>query len=36
LQPESNPQYPWTELGCGRLFADYFKSIARYVKERKT
>ena len=36
LRPEDNPRYPWADIGSGRLFADYFKSIARYVKERKT
>jgi putative DNA primase/helicase len=36
LQPENNPRYPWADLGSGRIFADYFKSIARFVKERKT
>jgi putative DNA primase/helicase len=35
LQPENNPRYPWADIGSGRLFADYFKSIARYVPERK-
>jgi len=35
LQPENNPRYSWSDLGSGRLFADYFKSIARYVPERK-
>jgi putative DNA primase/helicase len=36
LQPENNPRYPWADIGSGRLFADYFKSVARFVKERKT
>lgn len=36
LHPEDNPRYPWADIGSGRLFADYFKPIARYVKERKT
>ncbi len=35
LQPEKNPQYPWTELGAGRLFADIYKNVVRYVPERK-
>ena len=33
--PESNNIYSWTDIGSGRLFADCFKSIARYVPERK-
>lgn len=36
LKPEDNPVYPWTELGAGRLFATYYKNIARYVTERKS
>ena len=35
MKPESNPRYPWSDLGNGRLFADYCKSVARYVPERK-
>ena len=35
LQPETNPRYSWSDLGSGRLFADYFKAMARYVPERK-
>ena len=35
LQPESNPRFPWTDIGGGRLFADCYKAIARYVPERK-
>ena len=34
--PESNPRYPWTEIGYGRLFADCYRSIARFVPERKS
>jgi putative DNA primase/helicase len=36
LHPEHNPRYPWADIGAGRLFADYFKAIARFVKDRKT
>ena len=34
--PESNPRYPWTEIGYGRLFADCYRDIARFVPERKS
>ncbi len=35
LKPESNPRYKSGDLGKGRLFAEIFKDIARYVPERK-
>lgn len=35
LHPESNDRYSWTDIGASRLFADYYKSVARYVPERK-
>lgn len=35
LRPEANPRYVWDDLGSGRLFADIYCSIARYVPERK-
>lgn len=35
LHPEQNQKYPQTDIGAGRLFADCFKDIARYVPERK-
>ncbi len=35
LHPENNPKYPWTEMGAGVLFADYYQAIARYVPTRK-
>lgn len=35
IKPESNSRYPWTDIGFGRMFADCFKGIARYVPERK-
>ena len=34
--PENNPRYPWTEIGYGRLFADCYREIARFVPERKS
>ena len=36
IHPESNERYPWTDIGSGRLFADCYKGIARYVPERKS
>ena len=36
LKPEDNKAYPWTELGAGQLFADYYKDVLRYVPERKS
>lgn len=35
LSPESNPRYRSQDIGCGRLFADIYKGVARYVPERK-
>lgn len=35
LNPENNDRYPWTDIGASRLFADYYRSKARYVPERK-
>ena len=35
FKPESNDRYPWTDIGASRLFADYYKSFARFVPERK-
>ncbi len=35
FKPESNDRYPWTDIGASRLFADYYKSLARFVPERK-
>lgn len=35
LHPEQNQKYPETDIGAGRLFADIYKDIARYVPERK-
>lgn len=36
LKPEDNKAYPWTELGAGQLFADFYKDVLRYVPERKS
>ena len=36
LKPEENRLYPWTELGAGQLFADFYQDIVRYVPERKS
>lgn len=35
LSPETNQRYRSQDIGCGRLFADIYKGIARYVPERK-
>lgn len=35
LSPAENNRYPWNDIGNGRLFADVFKDIARFVPERK-
>lgn len=35
LGPAENSRYPWNDIGNGRLFADVFMDIARYVPERK-
>ncbi len=35
LEPLNNPRYRSGDIGYGRLFADVFKGIARYVPERK-
>ncbi len=35
LEPFKNPRYYSTDIGNSNLFADYYKSIARYVPERK-
>jgi putative DNA primase/helicase len=35
LEPFKNPRYYGTDIGNSNLFADYYKSITRYVPERK-
>lgn len=34
--PENNDQYPWTDIGSGRLFADCYRNTVRFVPERKS
>ena len=35
MRPDSNALYQNTDIGNGRLFADCYKTVARYVPERK-
>ncbi len=35
MEPFKNPRYYNTDIGNSNLFADYYKSVARYVPERK-
>lgn len=35
VTPECNEEYPWTDLGDGRLFANCYREIIRYIPERK-
>lgn len=35
LRPEQNERYRWSDIGNGKLFADWYKDQARYVPERK-
>lgn len=35
LHPEKNERYRWSDIGNGKLFADWYKDRARYVPERK-
>lgn len=34
LHPEDNDRYPWSDLGNGNLYADFFDRIARYTSDR--
>lgn len=36
LNPEDIMKYPWTDIGAGILFADFYQYIFRYVLERKS
>ncbi len=36
LDPMDTAKYPWTDIGAGRIFADYYKDILRFVPERKS
>ena len=35
LHPEKNDRYPYSDIGNGNLFADWYKDKARYVPEAK-
>ena len=35
LNPADTLKYPWTDIGAGKLFADFFKEVLRYVPERR-
>jgi len=35
LRPEETSFYPWTDIGAGRLLADFYKDTLRFVPERK-
>ncbi len=35
MQPFKNNHYTCTDIGNSNLFADYYKSVARYIPERK-
>lgn len=36
LNPADTTKYPWTDIGAGKLFADFYKKVLRYVPERRT
>ena len=36
FHPERNDRYKWSDIGNGRLFADWYKSRARYCPEKRT
>ena len=36
LNPADTTKYPWTDIGAGKLFADFYKAVLRYVPERRT
>lgn len=36
VTPENNPCYPWSDIGSGRLFADCYQDVVRFVPERKS
>ena len=36
LEPDNNDRYGWNDIGNGNLFADWYKSVARYVPERNS
>lgn len=36
LNPTDTMKYPWTDIGAGKLFADFYKGVLRYVPERRS
>ena len=36
LNPIDDAKYPWTDIGAGMLFADFYQEKLRYVPERKS
>ena len=34
MQPQANPRYGRDEIGVGNMFADYFKGVARFNRDR--
>ena len=36
LDPMDTAQYPWADSGAGRIFADYYEDILRFVPERES
>lgn len=36
LNPADTTKYSWTDIGAGKLFADFYKAVLRYVPERRT
>lgn len=36
LNPADTTKYPWADIGAGKLFADFYKDVLRYVPERRT
>lgn len=36
LNPTDTLKYPWTDIGAGKLFADFYEEVLRYVPERRS
>lgn len=36
LNPADTLKYPWTDIGAGKLFADFYEEVLRYVPERRS
>ena len=36
INPSDTTKYPWTDIGAGKLFADFYKEILRYLPERRS